>query len=93
MLLERLRRKRAKAKHPTPQQAYDALSLGHCLYAPVSTCAGPPRQVGLRNRDDLAVVLACKAHTGALWHRDLRDLDNLERDLTRAFGKTGHASF
>jgi hypothetical protein len=88
MLLERLRvlarRERGMRKGPTPQQAH-ALSQGHCLYAPLSTCSGPPRQVGLRNREDENVVLARKGHTGALWHLDERHLAELERHLVRAF--------
>ena len=91
MLLERfhVRRRKGKGRHPTAAQAYDALSQGSCLYAPLSTCSGPPRQTGLRDRDDLTVVLACGAHAGRLRRIKPHDLTKLERNLAKAFGKTG----
>ena len=74
-------------KHPTPEQAYEALSEGLCLYAPVSKCSGPPRQVGLRSRDDVNVVLACKSHIGALWALDERRARELEWHLHGALAR------
>ena len=91
MLRERLRRRlrdeHASRRHPTPAQAYDALSLGACMYAGLTKCSSEPFLVGLRHWDDENDVLACKAHIGRLRELDGRRLDELERDLTRAFAR------
>ena len=90
MLLERLRRRvraeRVSRRHPTAQEAFDALSDGRCLYAaPGRNCSSKPRSTGLRDDLDGSNVLVCKGHYGALRNMDARRLDELERDLTRAF--------
>ena len=89
MLLERLRRRmrheQASRQHPTPQQAYDRLAAGLCMYAGLTKCSSAPYKVGLRDWDDENDVLACKAHIGRLRKLDGRRLDELERHLTRAF--------
>ena len=86
-MLERLRRRKRprSRKHPTPQQAYEALAEGFCLYAPISKCSSRPKAVGLRNNLDVNDVLVCKAHFGALRRMGERNLDELERSLKKAF--------
>jgi hypothetical protein len=79
--------RRRAPKHPTPQQAYEALSGAFCMYAPVSKCSGPPRAVGLRHDLDDSDVLVCGAHFGRLRKLDERSLDELEHSLKRAFGR------
>lgn len=92
-LLRRLRRRwRSQRGHPTPRQAYDALSVGQCMYAPISVCAGPARIVGLRDEDDVNDVLVCRAHYGRLRTMPRRQLDLLERALVRAFAGHGAPS-
>ncbi len=78
---------RRAQKHPTPDQAYDALSEGLCMYAPVSKCSGRPKAVGLRHNLDDSEVLVCNAHYGRLRKLDERRLDELEYYLKRAFGR------
>ena len=88
MILERLRRRlsdETPSRDPTPRQAYERLAEGFCIYSGLSACSSRPRRVGLRGRDDDNIVLACKAHTGALWALPARRLDELERHLVRAF--------
>jgi hypothetical protein len=87
-MLEWLRRRRGSRKHPTPQQAYAALSEAACLYAGISNCSGSPARVGLRGEDDGNDVLVCKAHYGRLRKMNDRELKRLERDLVRAFSAT-----
>ncbi len=92
MLLERVGRRLRDAKvsrrHPTAQQAYDAVSQGLCLYAvPGRNCSSRPKAIGLRDDLDDSDVLVCKGHFGALRHMDTRRLDELERALTRAFAE------
>jgi hypothetical protein len=84
-LLRSLRRR--SRRHPTPRQAFDALSQGVCMYAPISTCSGPAFHEGLRGDDDVNDVLVCKAHFGRLRRMPARDLDRLERTLVRAFAE------
>ena len=86
-LLDRLPHRRPRSRrHPTPDQAYEALSLGRCLYQPLSSnCSGPPAQVGLHNNDDITVVLTCKARYGRLRKMPPKVLDRLERVLRKAF--------
>lgn len=79
------KRQQASRRHPTPPQALAALEEAHCLYAPVSVCSGPVASVGLRDDEDLNVVLACKAHYGRLRKLDARSLAQLERVLVEAF--------
>ena len=79
------RRERPRGGHPTPQEAFSALEQGLCMYAPVSKCSSAPKQVGLRGRDDVDVVLCCKAHVGKLWRMDARYADKLGRALSEAF--------
>jgi hypothetical protein len=97
MLLERLRRRlrhtQASGRHPTPRQAYDALSQGCCLYAPVTRCSGPLFAAGLRSDDDDADVLVCRAHYGRLRAAKPGELDTLHRKLVKAFIRPGeHAA-
>jgi hypothetical protein len=82
-----LRRRRGPRQHPTPQQAYDALAVGGCLYSPISKCSGPPRITGLAHEWDENDVLVCKAHYGRLRKIDERTLRNLERHLRKAFAR------
>jgi hypothetical protein len=56
-LPERLTRRKGSTRHPTPQQAYDALSEGFCMYARVSTCSGEPFAAGLRDDWDVERAL------------------------------------
>lgn len=85
MLNGLLRRKPVSRRHPTPDQALDALSAGRCLYSPVSSCSGLPASEGLRDVDDVSAVLVCSAHYGRLRKMAPRDLDRLERVLREAF--------
>jgi hypothetical protein len=85
-MLRVLRRQRLRSRrHPTPDQALDALSEGRCLYSPVSTCSGQPVSEGLRDVDDVSAVLVCGAHYGRLRQMSPHDLDRLERVLRGAF--------
>ena len=82
----RLRHEKASRWHPTPKQAFYALSEGRCMYAaPGRSCSSKPKAVGLRDDFDGSDILVCKGHYGALRHMDPWRLDELERDLTRAF--------
>ena len=90
MILELLRRRKPSPRHPTPQHAYDALSEGHCLYASVNACSGPPRREGLRDKDDPHEILVCKAHFGRLRTMPPREFGELERHLVRAFTQAPH---
>jgi hypothetical protein len=78
---------RRRSSHPTPAQAYEALSQRLCLYAPVSECSGQPMPVGLRDAWDVNDVLACEAHVGQLRKLDERRKAELERFLTKAFAR------
>jgi hypothetical protein len=78
-------RKPRNRTHPSLAEAAEALADGRCLYSPVSTCSSDPNAVGLRHREDVRVVLACKAHVGRLRKLPARDLDRLEAELRRAF--------
>ena len=91
-LLERVRGRLAheqvSRRHPTPEQAFEALSQGVCMHAaPGRTCSSKPKAVGLRDDFDDSDVLVCKGHFGALRHMDGRRLDELARDLRRAFSE------
>ena len=81
-----LRRRRGPRRHPTREQAYDALAQGCCLYAPVSSCSSAPASVGLRYPDNDARVLACKAHVGRLRRLRTRELEALAEYLYAQFG-------
>jgi hypothetical protein len=73
-------------RHPTPQQAFAALSDGRCLYEPTgSACSGGMRPVGLRDADDNSVILVCRAHYGRLRQLHGRELDQLEVYLVAGF--------
>jgi hypothetical protein len=80
-----LRRPKQTARHPTPAQAFSALSEGVCLYAPLSNCTGGPASVGLRSEEDRHAVLVCKAHYGRLRKMPQPELERLEVALVRAF--------
>ncbi len=82
-----LKRRRRSRQHPTPRQAYEALSEGLCLYAGMTKCSGSVRAVGLRNELDGSDVLVCRAHYGGLWQLDERSAEQLERVLTKAFAR------
>ncbi len=59
-----------------------------CNAAPGRNCSSKPKAVGLRDDlDDDSDVLVCKGHYGALRHMDERRLDELARDLRRAFAE------
>jgi hypothetical protein len=77
---------RRAPRHPTPQQAFEALSAGRCLYEPTgSACSGGVRSTGLRDADDISAVLVCRAHYGRLRQLHGRELDQLERYLVAGF--------
>jgi hypothetical protein len=80
-----LRRRRRSRQHPTPQQAFEALSEARCLYAPISKCSGPPRPVGFADDWDAPNVLCCRAHVGRLRRMDSRTAGKLERHLRKEF--------
>ena len=82
-----LRRRRRRPQHPTPQQAFDALSQALCMYSPISNCSGPALPVGLNGDWDESDIPVCKAHYGRLRQIDERALRNLERHLRKAFAK------
>jgi HK97 family phage major capsid protein len=86
MIRRLFRRTAASRRHPTSEQALEALKEGRCLYAPVSTCSGAATIVGLRDDDDGSGVLVCKAHYGRLRTLGSRELDKLERFLIAGFG-------
>jgi hypothetical protein len=80
------RRKKPLRQHPTPQQAFAALSEGRCLYSAISACSRrPPRPVGFGGEKDESAVLVCGGHYGRLRQLDPRRADELERYLSRAF--------
>ena len=82
-----LRPHRRRPQHPTPQQAFEALSQALCMYSPISNCSGPPAPVGLGGDWDESDVLTCKAHFGRLRQMDERTRKSLERHLHKAFAK------
>jgi hypothetical protein len=85
-MLRWLRRQKQSRRHPSPEQALEALRESRCLYSPVSSCSGAPASVGLRNVDDESAILVCGAHYGRLRRMPPRDLDRLEYVLREAFG-------
>jgi hypothetical protein len=85
MLTRLLQRKPVSRRHPTPEQAVEALRESRCLYSPVSSCRGMPASEGLRDVDDASAVLVCGAHYGRLRQMPPKDLDRLERVLRKAF--------
>ncbi len=94
MLLEcvrrRVRAERVSRRHPTTQEAFDALSEGRCLYAaPGRNCSSKPRSTGLRDDLDDSNILVCRGHYGALRNMEARRLDELEQGLIQAFAETG----
>ena len=85
-----LKRRRRTSKHPTPEQAYAALSQGLCLYsAPGRSCSPRLKSVGLRDADDLNVVRVCSGHYGRLRSLKRDDVARLERVLREAFALNG----
>jgi hypothetical protein len=78
--------------HPTPEQAFEALSEARCMYAPISGCSGPAYPTGLRGEDDMNDVLVCSAHYGRLRRMPEPELDRLERILVRAFAEARYES-
>ncbi len=82
------RRKPTSRRHPTAEQALDALSQGRCMYAATgSACSGSGKleHAGLRSNEDANNVLVCGAHYGRLRQFPLRELNLLERVLVEAF--------
>jgi hypothetical protein len=82
-----LRCRRRSRQHPTPEQAFDALSQGFYMYSPISKCSGTAVSTGFSDDWDETVVLVCRAHYGRLRKMDARTLRKLERQLRKAFGK------
>ena len=72
---------RRLGKHPTGEQAADALAQSHCLYSPLSTCSGGIGSVGLADNEDADAVLVCRAHFGRLRSLDRRQLEQLRHHL------------
>lgn len=72
-------------RHPTPAEAFAALSERDCLYSPVSACSGGTRSAGLRDANDDNVVLVCRAHFGRLRQLTDRELAQLEQHLVVRF--------
>jgi hypothetical protein len=82
------RRRRSRSGQPTPQEAFDALSQGFCMYAPISSCSDGLIHAGLRNDDDVNDVLVCRAHYGRLRKLKEPDLRDLERTVVAAFSRS-----
>lgn len=76
-----------RLRHPTPAQAFEALSGANCMYAGISECSGQASPVGLRDAWDVNDVLACAAHVEQLRKLDKRRTAELERYLTKAFAR------
>lgn len=74
-----------RAKHPTAEQAAEALAQASCMYAALSACSGSAASVGLADDDDPDAVLVCKAHYGRLRQLDERDREQLRRHLRQTF--------
>lgn len=80
-----LRSRRHSRLRPTPEQAFEALAAGECMFSPATKCSGPLRTAGLRDEDDMHDVLVCRAHYGKLRRLDAGALETYGRQLERAF--------
>ena len=76
---------------PTPEQAFEALSEGRCMFSPANACSGSVALFGIRGDDDGDDLLVCRAHFGRLRRLDESALETYGRHLARAFAAKRNA--